>query len=215
MKKLRKNREFKKIDPLPTDLYLDGGNDNLGKLFIENSAKFHKSCTNMFSDMKLERALKRLKKAANDNNSDQQGSDEDETQSSNGEINEQRKSMRSKTSNLSKCIFCDSTEGELHKVSTFPLVKKVRRCATVLNDHILSGKLSVGDIMAQDAMYRTNCIPALYRKAKPKNPEYETGGNKTEKQIHAQVLAELSLYMEPVVNEEKGTVFKLSELATI
>ena len=125
---------------------------------------------------------------------DQQGSDEDETQSSNGEISARRTSMRSKTSNLSKCIFCDSTEGELHEVSTFSLEKKVRRCATVLNDHILLGKLSVGDMMAQDAMYRTNCILALYRKAKPKNPENETGGNKTKKQIHAQILAELALY---------------------
>ena len=46
--KIAKNiREFKEIDALPIDLYLDEGNDNLGKLFIENSAKFHKSCTNM------------------------------------------------------------------------------------------------------------------------------------------------------------------------
>ena len=83
--KIAKNiREFEKIDALPIDLYLDEGNDNLGKLFKENSAKFHKSCTNIFSDMKLERALKRVKKAANDKNNDQQGSDEDETQSSNG-----------------------------------------------------------------------------------------------------------------------------------
>ena len=109
--KIAKNiREFKKIDALPIDLYLDEGNDNLGKLFIENSSKFHKSCTNMFGDMKLERALKPVKKAANDNNNDQQGSNEDETQSSNGEISERRASMRPKTSNLSKCIFCDSTE---------------------------------------------------------------------------------------------------------
>ena len=214
--KIAKNiREFKKIDALPIDLYLDEGNDNLGKLFIENSAKFHKSCTNMFSDMKLERALKRVKKAANDSNSDQQGGDEEKTQSSNGEISERRTSMRSKTSNLLKCIFCDSTEGELHEVSTFPLEKKVRRCATVLNDHILLGKLSVGDMMAQDAMYHMNCILALYMKAKPKNPENETDGNETEKQIHAQVLAELALYMEQGANEETGTVFKLSELATI
>ena len=178
-------REFKKVDPLPIDLNLDEGNDNLGKRFIENSAKFHKSCTNMFSDMNLERALKRVKKAANNNNNDPQGSDEDETQSSNGEISEQKTSMRSKTSSLSKGIFCDFTEGELHKVSTFPLEKKVRQCATVLNDHILLGKLSIGDMMSQDAMYHTNCILILYRKAKPKNSENETDVNKTKKQIHA------------------------------
>ena len=101
--KIAKNiREFKKIDALPIDLYLDEGNNNLGKLFIENSAKFHKSCTNMFSDLKLEIALKRVQKAANDNNNDQQGSDEDETQSSNGEISERITSVRS------KCIFCEN-----------------------------------------------------------------------------------------------------------
>ena len=160
----------------------------------------------MFSDMKLERALKRVKKAANDNNNDQQDSDEDETKSSNGDISERRTSMRSKTSNLSKCIFRDSTEGELHKVSTFSLEKKVRRCATVLNDHILLGKLSVGDMMAQAGMYHTYCILALYRKAKPKNSENETDGSKTEKQIHAQVLAELALCMEQVANEEKDGI---------
>ena len=136
----------------------------------------------MFSNMKLERALKRVKKAANDNNNDQQGSDEDETQSSNGEISERRTSMRSKTSNLSKCIFCDSTEGELHKVSTFPLEKKVRPCATVLNDHILLGKLSVGDMMAQDAMPQDAMpclqLPANYVNISPvsnflKEPKYQ------------------------------------------
>ena len=100
-------------------------------------------------------------------------------------------------------------------MSTFPLEKKVRQCATVLKGHILLGKLSVGDMMAQDAVYHKNCTLALYRKAKLKNPENETDSNKTEKQIHAQVLAELALYMEQVANEEKGTVFKLSELATI
>ena len=94
--KIAKNiTEFKKIDALPIDLYLDEGNDNLGKLFIENSAKFHKHCTNILSDMKLERALKHVKKAANDNNNNQQGSNEDETQISNGEISERRTSMRS------------------------------------------------------------------------------------------------------------------------
>ena len=100
-------------------------------------------------------------------------------------------------------------------MSTFPLEKKVRQCATVLKDHILLGKLSVGDMMAQDAVYHKNCTLALYRKAKLKNPENETDSNKTEKQIHAQVLAELALYMEQVANEEKKTVFKISELATI
>ena len=57
---------------------------------------------------------------------------------------ERRKSMRTTCSEVSKCFFSDSTEGDLHKVLTFQLERKVKHCATILEDNTLLGERSAG-----------------------------------------------------------------------
>ena len=53
---------FDRLDQSPIALqFQEIDKKLLTKLFIKNDAKFHKSCTNQFSDMKIERAEKKLR----------------------------------------------------------------------------------------------------------------------------------------------------------
>ena len=63
------------------------------------------------------------------------------------------------------CFFCEETSGELHRASTFNLDRNVRESAHILNDTFLLGKLSAGDMVALDAMYHTQCLSKLYKRA--------------------------------------------------
>ena len=66
-----------------------------------------------------------------------------------------------------KCIFCNSGKesGDLHRSSTHNINKRVRKCAVILEDTLLLGKLIIsGVMMAQDAKYHAKCLVALYRK---------------------------------------------------
>ena len=56
--------QFDNLCVSPIDLrFLENYKYSLAKTFIENKAKFHKkSCGNKFSELKLKRAQKRLKK---------------------------------------------------------------------------------------------------------------------------------------------------------
>ena len=63
------------------------------------------------------------------------------------------------------CFFCDGKHGKLHKASTMGLDFKVRECAHDLQDRTLLAKLSVGDMVAADAVYHNACLANLYRRA--------------------------------------------------
>ena len=70
MEKIAENIEqFENLPVSPINLrFLENDKSILAKTFIENKAKFHKSCGNKFSDLKLELVQKRLKKDdSNDN----------------------------------------------------------------------------------------------------------------------------------------------------
>ena len=108
---------------------------------------------------------------------------------------ERQKLMRTTCSEVSKCFFCDSTGGDLHKVLTFQFKRKVKQCATILEGSSLLGKLSAGVMIAKDTMYHSKCLSALYRRSKQKSCVLDDK-NDFEKQVHCQVLAELTLYME-------------------
>ena len=77
--------------------------------------------------------------------------------------------MRTTCSEVSKCFFCDSTEGDLYKLLAFQLERKVWQCATILEGNTLLGKLSAGVMIAKDAMYHSKCLLALYRRSKQKS----------------------------------------------
>ena len=62
-------KQFENLRVSPIELrFLENDKSGFAKTFIENKAKFRKSCSNKFSDLKLERAQKRFKKKnSNDN----------------------------------------------------------------------------------------------------------------------------------------------------
>lgn len=50
-------------------------------------------------------------------------------------------------------------------MSTLPLDTRVRQCAAALNDQKLLAKLSSCDLIAQEAVYHSQCLSMLYRNA--------------------------------------------------
>ena len=110
--------------------------------------------------------------------------------------------------NMSRCFFCDKSDGLLLAVSTFNVDSKVR-CAYQLSDEILISKLSGGDMVALDAMYHASCLTDLYRRAKDTGCEIQ---NDTDVLYHGTALAELVNYIEDQRGDDVRPVFKLMEL---
>ena len=118
--------------------------------------------------------------------------------------------MRTASSEVSKCFFCDSTGSDLYEVLIFQLERRVKQCATIVEDNTLFGKFSAGDITAKDAMSCSKCLLALYRRSKQKSCVLDGSEN-----VHGQVLAELALYMEQTANDDKGYRLKPATLANL
>ena len=172
--------------------------ENLSQVFREKRAKWHKLCRNQFSVLKLERTQKR------------------KTGDSDGKHNESRKKLPRRSTDTEvrqSCFFCEETSGELHRASTFNLDRNVRESARILNDTFLLGKLSAGDMVALDAMYHTQCLSKLYKRAaRVKNQIVIPTDNDSICQSIA--LAELVSFLEEFRSDsDDNPVFKLSELS--
>jgi len=79
-----------------------------------------------------------------------------------------------------------------------------------LEDTELLGKLSKGDMIAQDALYHSECLIKLYKTAQEINNEKHN--DNLYNQIHGTAFAELVCYMVDCTEEEKNTIFKLADL---
>ena len=118
------------------------------------------------------------------------------------------------------CFLCDESGSDLRQVLTFDVDQKVRKCATVLADNILLGKLSTGDMIATEAKYHPSCLLSLYRRAgRVLSPETSdtTKYTMTEHlQVESMALAEVIAYMEDMkLGEITPSVCKLSELTKL
>ena len=90
--------------------------------------------------------------------------------------------------------------------------ERVRKCAHILQDSVLIAKLSVGDMMSQDAVYHAKCLSMLYRKANQENLSDVKGSE--EKMLHGIALAELIAYIEDCRAEtDVAPVFRLADLS--
>lgn len=122
-----------------------------------------------------------------------------------------RKSLLS--CNPTECFFgCGVKTGELHRASTMGMDARVRECAVSLNDQALLAKLSAGDMVAQDAVYHSKCLAAMYKKAK-RNSESSDTQTESESLSHSIALAELIAYIEDRKCESVSPIFKLTDLA--
>ena len=92
---------------------------------------------------------------------------------------------------------------------------KIRDWATVIEDTELLGRLSAGDMVAQDAKYHKKCSSVLHnrvRKAESEGPKYKAN----EREVSGIVFAELVLYIEEArPDEETAHVFKLANLVEL
>ena len=92
---------------------------------------------------------------------------------------------------------------------------KFRDWATILEDTELLGRLSSGDMAAQDAKYHKKCLSVLQnrvRKAESEGPKYKAN----ELEVSGIVFAELVLFIEEVrLDEEPAQVFMLANLVEL
>ena len=63
------------------------------------------------------------------------------------------------------CFFCEKGGSDLRQVMTTKVDERVRKCAHLLADSLLLGKLSAGDMIATEAKYHPGCLLALYDRA--------------------------------------------------
>jgi len=143
--------------PLSIDISrLDDG-DGMEKTLAEHEGKWHKACYVLCNATKVERARKLQEKAC-----------------SNTVPSPLKKHLRSSTtpacpmeteeSHRPACFFCDETTGDFHKAETISLDTRVRNIATELRDTKLLAKLSVGNMIAIDAVYHLKCLTLFYNK---------------------------------------------------
>ena len=143
-------REFAKIDSLPftvpVGLYM---NDNVG-ILKQNDAVYHKSCKNKINSTELNRALKRCSQGKCDASENAKKSKRGDTKMDAG-----------------CCFFCGEIgSAPLHEFTTMEADQRVREAALATNDGKLMAKLSVGDLVAQEAKYHNACKTSLHNRAK-------------------------------------------------
>ena len=176
--------------------------------FIENSAKFHKSCRNSCDKYHFERAQDRCAKK----------SQEEPKDSCSSEDSSLRKGTRSSYESLNfvkaTCFFCEGEDDEqnLHRASTMEFDRRIRAAATELCDGKLLAKLSQGDMVAIEAHYHKGCLTKLYnllRDAKSK----ESITEKDNSLVYGIALSEVINHIrQSRRNSDSSLVFKLNDL---
>jgi hypothetical protein len=103
-------------------------------------------------------------------------------------------------------------------VLTFAVDDKVRKCANVLEDSVLLGKLAQGDMIATEAKYHPSCIMNLYYRARRQSMQEDVvvtqnyGGCECDSLEFAEVVAYIE---ENKLVEIAPPVFMLSELTKL
>lgn len=164
---------------------------------IANEAKWHHTCMLRYNNTKLKRAEKRVMPSTLSD-----------------DVPYKRSRLRSSCVNKESCFFCGQAADtdSLHEASTFQIDHRVRECAELVQDTLLLGKLSMGDMVALEAKYHTKCLVALYNRARKVKADTQQGG--TDIDVHGFVFAELVMYIEEACLEATtAPVFKLADLA--
>ena len=161
----RNLEEFHEIGSVRGHLNVEELNQGQG---IEHSLKerkalWHKTRRNRFSNANLEHAKKRKHHRENE----EEISDLLVTESTSSPV-KARCSSRPGSSFSSHCFFCQSSDipANLHSAFTLEVDRRVRECASFLNDNRLIGKLASGDMVAIEAKYHVKCLVGLYNQAR-------------------------------------------------
>lgn len=172
--------KFKELDAIPDGVNIQHLNicTDLASTLQKKSAAWHKSCRNKVSNKKFERAHKR------------------KTVESAEQSPVKTRRSYSENQGPDLCIFCNNPAGRdgLHKVASFDVNFKVRKCATELSDSQLMAKIVAGDLMAIDAQYHTICLAKLYKRAElARNKNKEKSSDSL---LNGLAFAELVSYIE-------------------
>jgi hypothetical protein len=195
--------KFLEINDLPVKVNCSHFDEGRGveECLMVHKAKWHKSCRSKFGKDKLERALKR-------HNSD--------SAASQPSCKLTRSSLQTKHIIGSEvCFFCDESDnkGTLHAASTFGVDERVRECAMLLQDSKLLGKLSFGDMVAQEVKYHAQCLTALYNRCRAEQSKATQVNAESKSGI---AFAELVTYMNEIRETSTSPpVFKLNDLTRI
>ena len=100
-------------------------------------------------------------------------------------------------------------------MTTFDLDRRVRDSALKLKDTVLLAKLSVGDLISQEAVYHNKCLVSLYNRAERLEPV--SNFNNVDHESEGIALAELISYIEEskLSSTTKFPVFKPSNLVKL
>ena len=189
---------FQEINAMPVKLEVT--TDKLTvESFLENQAKWHKSCYLKFNLTKLQRAEK---------------SSKGKKRCLDPPVEERKSECHSSSTSLQvACIFCNDESGQLYNCSTMGLDQELRQMATGLQDTSLLSRISGGDLIAIEAKYHINCLVAYKNRHRSAQRACasESSGTTEENILQARAFAELISYIEGIV--ENGTyIFKLAEL---
>ena len=201
-----KLQQFREIGELPIQASLsslDEGN-GIEETLKRHEAKWHKSCFNKCSTLKLQRAQKRKLE-----DSSVEGSEAPSPVKTRSSLGIPSKEIAKESQQI--CFFGDETGENLRRAATLTLDSKVRAAATKLQDRKLLTKLATGDMPATDSYYHPGCLTALYNRLRSISPKEEENIT-TQVSLEAIALAELVAYIEE--NAEQ-TVFKLADLSKL
>lgn len=164
----------------------------------KNKAKWHKSCSNKYSTLKLQRLQAKIEKL---------------NKSLNSPVKTRQKLNTKLDSPMEQCIFCGkgNENNKLHTASSAKIDEHVRIHAQNILDREIMAKLSSGDMTAIDARYHDICLASFYNKScKSKLDDIH---NTTSPQSLA--LAELISHIMDTHDKENCPKFKLSELCKL
>ena len=209
----RNLEEFHEIGSVPGHLTVEELNQGQG---IEHSLKerkslWHKTCRNRFSNTNLERAKKRK----HDRENEEENSKLLVTESTSSPVKARRSSLPG-SSFSSHCFFCESSDipANLHSASTLEVDRRVRECASLVNDNRLIGKLASGDMVAIEAKYHAKCPVGLYNQARKLKFSLKSENASSCKPIDIEELAfsELVAFIDESLEVEEPAVLKPSDL---
>ena len=131
------------VPGLKTDVWDDG--DGIEATCQKNRACWHAPCRQKLHVTKLNRLRTQTQPEFVAGTCSAVASSPDSGHEVDEQIPQKRVKRNTVVSTQSTCFFCDETEDDLRQVMTFQLDERVRQCASIVNDCILSGKLAGGD----------------------------------------------------------------------
>lgn len=217
---ISKLKECNQIPPTLNIHVLDEG-DGIEATCLRNKACWHSCCkSKVLHPTAVERLLKNVECGRNDDTVAEMECDSDEEIPAKVRIT--RGLSGSQSVYLSTvCYFCEKGGSDLRQVMTTKVDERVRKCAHLLADSLLLGKLSAGDMIATEAKYHPGCLLALYDRASriQNNTSLLTDSRSNafcHFNLESLALAEIISYIEEVkLSETIPCVFKLSELVKL